>query len=155
MTLDRVAQDIPFSRDKLAAAVAALTADGRVSRQTLDGNDVFTAEQLLIPLGEAAGWEAAVVDHHRAVLNAIAAKVTSGSRNSAKSDEVGGTTLTFDLWPGHPKEQEVRRLLATTRAAVLPVWEEVTESNKSQQGSGAYQDHFYFGQYVVAEENLP
>jgi hypothetical protein len=155
MSLDQLAQALPFSAEKLADAVATLTADGRVSRQSQGGNDVLTAEHLLIPVGEAAGWEAAIVDHHRVVLNAIAAKVTSGSRVSATSDEVGGTTLTFDLWPGHPMEREVRRLLATTRATVLPLWEEVTESNKTNQGAGAYQVHFYFGQYLVAEENLP
>jgi hypothetical protein len=154
MTLDQLQQAVPFSPDELAGAVATLTADGRVSRQMQDGNEVLAAEQLLIPVGESAGWEAAVVDHHRAVLNGIAAKVTSGSRVSATSDEVGGTTLTFDVWPGHPREREVRRLLAAMRETVLPTWEEVTEFNKTNQGSGTYQVHFYFGQYVVTEDDL-
>jgi hypothetical protein len=154
MTLHQLCQAVPFPPDEIAGAVATLTADGRVSRQTHAGSEVLAAEQLLIPVGESAGWEAAIVDHHQAVLNAIAAKLASGSRVSATSDEVGGTTLTFDLWPGHPREQEVRRLLATTRATVLPMWEEVTEFNKTNQGPGTYQIHFYFGQYVVAEDDL-
>ncbi len=152
--LERLAQLVPHPEAALEAAIASLVEAGRVRHDVRDGAAAYVTEEVLIPIGEAAGWEAAVVDHHRAVLNALAAKITSGTRVSAKSDEVGGTTLTFDLWPGHPKEEEVRRLLATTRAAVLPVWEELTEYNKSHQGSGAYQVHFYCGQYVVTEENL-
>ncbi len=159
LSLERLSQLVPQSRDALQDALTSLTTDGRVRKQQLDGEDVYTAEHVLVPLGEAAGWEAAVVDHHRTVLNAIAAKITSGTRVSAKRDEVGGTTLTFDLWPGHPKEAEVRRLLAATRSTVLPLWDEVTEYNNenpgSLQGPDTYQVHYYCGQYVVAEEQLP
>ncbi len=152
--LERLCQLVPVSKESIESAVATLTAGERVRRETRDGLDVYLTEEVLIPIGESAGWEAAIADHHGAVLNAIAAKVTSGTRVSAKSDEVGGTTLTFDLWPGHPKEQEVRRLLAATRGQVLPLWEEVTEFNKTAQGPGAYQVHFYCGQYVVTEESF-
>jgi hypothetical protein len=103
-------------------------------------------------IGEAAGWEAAIVDHHRVVLNTIAAKLTSGGRSSVASDEVGAITLTFDLWPGHPREREVRQLVAQTRALALPLWEEVNASSKNEQHAGAYQVHFYFGQDVAADD---
>lgn len=152
---DQLEQLVPVSSESLDEALAALIGDGRVSKRDDNGTDVLTAEEVIIPIGEAAGWEAAVVDHHRTVSNAIAAKITSGNRTSARSDEVGGTTLTFDLWPGHPKEEEVRQLLAATRANLLPIWEEVSDFNENSSGSGAYQVHFYFGQYVVEEEKLP
>jgi hypothetical protein len=71
------------------------------------------------------------------------------------SDEPGETTLTFDLWPGHPKERDVRQLLAQTRAIALPLWEEVNASSKKEAHPGAYQVHVYFGQYVVADDDLP
>ena len=106
-------------------------------------------------VGETAGWEAAIVDHHRVVLNAIAARATLGSGSSSPTDEAGGTTLTFDLWPGHPKEREVRQLLSQFRAAALPLCEEVNQSSKSDVRSGAYQVHFYLGQYVVADDDVP
>jgi hypothetical protein len=60
--------------------------------------------------------------------------------------------LTFDLWPGHPKEQQVRKLLANARAAFIPLWDEVTEYNRTANKEGEYQVHFYCGQYVVREE---
>jgi hypothetical protein len=155
MTLAQLARHLPFSRSELALAAATLTADGRVSRQARSGGEVFTAEQVSSPIGEAAGWEAAIVEHHGAVLNAIAAKLTSGRRRSATTDEVGGTTLTFALWPGHPKEGEVRQLVAQARAAALPLWEEVNASRTNEAQAGAYQVHFYFGHHVVADDEVP
>jgi hypothetical protein len=149
---ERLSRLVPVSASALEDAVARLLGDGRISSETQGGKRTYTADEVVIPVGESVGWEAAVVDHHRAVLNALAAKITAGDRASTPSDEVGGTTLTFDLWPGHPKEREVRKLLATARAAFIPLWDEVTEYNRSSKGQDEYQVHFYCGQYVVKEE---
>jgi len=150
--VDRLAQLIPLSRAALDTAVDALIDDGRIRRGSHGDLDQLVAEHVLIPVGETAGWEAALIDHHGAVLNAIAAKLGSRSRTSGAADEVGGTTLTFDLWPGHPREQEVRSLLRSTRARVLPLWEEVEAFNREQAARETYQVHFYCGQYLVVEE---
>ena len=153
LSLDRLAQLVPLSRAALELAVEALLEDGRIRRDTGQQGDEFVAEHVLIPVGETAGWEAAVIDHYGAVLNAIAAKLSMRTRTSTAADEVGGTTLTFDLWPGHPREQEVRSLLRSTRAQLLPLWEEVDAYNRRQAGKETYQVHFYCGQYVVEEED--
>ncbi len=150
---DRLAQLVALSTNEFEAAVRTLVDDGRIRLETRKDGVYCATEHCLIPVGEAAGWEAAVIDHHRTVLNAIGAKITSGNRSSAKSDEVGGTTLTFDLWPGHPLEQDVRRLLATTRGSVIPLWDQVTEYNQHHSGTGTYQVHFYCGQYVLTEDD--
>lgn len=159
LTLERLCQLIPQPQSTIEEALEALSADGRVKRETQAGVELYISQQVLVSLGEEAGWEAAVVDHHSTVLNAIAAKITSGHRVSAKSDEVGGTTLTFDLWPGHPREADVRQLLQETRQRVLPLWEEVTAHNEAEPQSlerpDSYQVHYYCGQYVVEEEQLP
>jgi hypothetical protein len=155
MTFDRLAHLVPLSHAALETAVAALEADGRVLRELRNGIDHFTAEHILIPVGQTAGWEAAVVDHHRAVLTAIAAKLSMRTRTSAAADEVGGTTLTFDLWPGHPREHEVRALLQRTRAQLLPLWEEVEAYNRQHAEKETYQVHYYCGQYLVEEEKEP
>jgi hypothetical protein len=147
----RLTQLVPVSANALEAAVQLLLKDGRI-RLGSDTPPSYVAEQVLIPIGESAGWEAAVVDHHRAVLNALAAKITAGTRVSAARDEVGGTTLSFDIWPGHPKEHETRSLLATVRAAVLPLWDEVNRHERPQNLKGDYQVHFYCGQYLTGEE---
>lgn len=149
---ERLNRLVPVSSGVLDQAVERLLHEGRIRVESASPERTYVAEQVLIPLGEAAGWEAAVVDHHRAVLNALAAKITAGTRISARDDEVGGTTLTFPLWLGHPKEQEVRKLLATVRAMVLPLWEEVTRYENPAPGSNEYHVHFYCGQYVTEEE---
>jgi hypothetical protein len=57
------------------------------------------------------------------------------------------------LWPGHPFEAEVRKLLASTRSNVIPLWERVADHNRQQPERDGYQVHFYCGQYVVKEED--
>jgi len=150
---DRLAQLMSLPVHALDAAVARLVADGRIVVETRADGEYCLTDHCLIPVGQAAGWEAAVVDHHRAVLNALAAKVTGGTHVSARNDELGGTTLTFDLWPGHPREAEVRRLLQATRDQAIPLWDDVTEYNREKTGEGAYQVTFYFGQYLMGADD--
>ena len=133
--------------------VASLVADGQVRLETRPDGVCCATEHCLIPVGQAAGWEAAIVDHHRAVLNALAAKVVNGKHISAADDEVGGTTITYDLWPGHPREREVRQLLADTRKKVIPLWDEITDYNQDRTSDITYQVTFYCGQYLVEEED--
>lgn len=152
LSKEALASLLPLSSSELDEAITTLLEDGRIRAEDRKGTLELSADQCLIPLGQAAGWEAAVIDHYRAVLNAIAAKVVSGNRTSAKSDELGGTTLSFDLWPGHPLEAEVRGLLASTRATAIPLWERLTEHNKTHSGTGTYRVHFYCGQYIVEDE---
>ncbi len=144
---------LPGTATGIDEALQMLLADGRIRSEDLREEETFAADQCLIPLGEAAGWEAAVVDHHQTVLNAIASKIASTARTSDRRDEVGGTTLSFDLWPGHPYEEEVRKLLANTRASVIPLWEKVTEYNAEQRTDSSYQVHYYCGQYLLQDED--
>jgi hypothetical protein len=150
---DRLPQLISLPESALRVAIDHLVQDGRIRLESRPDGEYCLTEHCLIPVGEAAGWEAAVVDHHRAVLNALAAKITGGTHVSARNDEVGGTTLTFDLWPGHPREAEVRQLLQATRNRVIPLWDEVTEYNREHAEDGAYQLTFYFGQYLMGAED--
>ena len=153
LSKEKLAQLLPLPASALDAAIDRLVADERIRLENRPDGIYCATERCLIPLGEAAGWEAAIVDHHRAVLSALAAKVVSGRHVSSASDEVGGTTLAFDLWPGHPKEGEVRRLLAAVRQQVLPVWEEVAAYNQANRPSDTYKVTFYCGQYLVGEHD--
>ncbi|MBN2193118.1 MAG: hypothetical protein JW751_09910 [Polyangiaceae bacterium] len=150
---DRLAKLLPLPVAVLDAAIDSLVADERIRMESRPDGVYYATEHCLIPVGEAAGWEAAIVDHHRAVLNALAAKVVSGKHVSAANDEVGGTTLSFDLCAGHPKEQEVRRLLATTRNQVISLWQEIDDYNRVNGLDTTYKVTFYCGQYLVEEED--
>jgi hypothetical protein len=148
-----LAQQLPLPPAALDAAIERLVADERIWLETRSDGVYCSTHRCLIPLGEAAGWEAAIVDHHRAVLSALAAKVVSGQHVSAAKDEVGGTTLSMDLWPGHPHEAEVRRLLSAVRGQVLPLWEKVAAYNRENRPDDTYKVTFYCGQYLVGEHD--
>jgi hypothetical protein len=151
----RLAQLLPLPAAALEAALERLVKEERIRLEQRADGVYCTTEHCIIPVGEAAGWEAAVIDHHRAVLSALAAKVVSGKHVSAAADEVGGTTWSFDLWPGHPKEQEVRQLLASLRRQVVPLWNEVAAYNQENRPEHTYKVTAYCGQYLVSDEETP
>lgn len=150
---DALAKQLPLTTPALDAAIDRLVRDEHIHLEDRPDGVYCVTNHCLVALGEAAGWEAALVDHHRAVLNALAAKVTGGRHVSGAVDETGGTTLSFDVWPGHPKEGEVRQLLATVRRTILPLWEEVEEYNRANTTPDGYKVTFYCGQYVMNEED--
>lgn len=150
---DELARLLPWTAPTLDAALEHLIADERIHLETRADGVYCVTDHCLIPVGQAAGWEAAIVDHHRSVLTALAAKIMGGKHVSAADDEVGGTTLSYDVWPGHPREQEVRQLLATTRKQAITLWEEITEYNLSHNSPDTYQVTYYCGQYLVREDD--
>ncbi|HEY5960994.1 MAG TPA: hypothetical protein VIV60_30770 [Polyangiaceae bacterium] len=154
---DELQRLVPLPVQTLDAALERLSADKRIRVVTKPDGQYCLTDQCLIPLGHAAGWEAAVVDHHRAVLGALAAKVGQGQHVSHAADEVGGTTLSFDLWPGHPREAEVRRLLATVRQQAISLWDDTETYNQQHRtdasDDAAYRVTFYCGQHIVQEDD--
>jgi hypothetical protein len=130
--------------------VRSLIDDGRL-RKEADGS--LVARNVLIPVGSSDGWEAAVLDHFRAVATAIAHKA-SGAPQSASSDEIGGTTLSFTVYPGHPFEEQVRSLLRTVRASIHELWGNASEYNQAHPvPENATRVLFYCGQLVAAVES--
>jgi hypothetical protein len=130
--------------------------DSRIEQRADVAGPSWSAERCLIPVGDRAGWEAALLDHHQVVLNAIAAKVTRGARVSAANDETGGATYGFELWPGHPEEANVRGLLSRFRTEAAGLWERVSEHNAhaKQPEAARYHVGFYLGQHVRNEDLL-
>ena len=96
-----LAESLRVSVVEARQIVSRLVSDGRVLPPESD--DVpLSASPLLIPVGAEMGWEAAVLDHFRAVATAIAAKLRRGRTRSAEDDVVGGATLSFRLHPASP-----------------------------------------------------
>jgi hypothetical protein len=162
-----VCRDGPLGREALAAATGltpaelesaleALCLDSRITRHESDSEPTWSAERCLIPVGDRAGWEAALLDHHQTVLNAMAAKVTTGSHSSAQEDETGGATYGFELWPGHPEEATVRGLLLRFRTEAARLWERVSEYNAQAKHADAERYHvsFYLGQHLKRDDRF-
>ena len=134
------------------SAVQTLIDEGKVERSG-DGDDAgLVAIDLVVPVGAELGWEIAVFDHFRAVVNAIAAKVRAGRGRAESADTVGGATLGFDLFAGHPFEARVERLLQDVREQVNALWKDVEAFNAERpHESGPWRRvYFYFGQYSQA-----
>ncbi|MBN1654566.1 MAG: hypothetical protein JXA30_12410 [Deltaproteobacteria bacterium] len=153
MRKDKFVELLALPESVIDEALDSLLANGRIRSQERPDGTYYSTDHCLIPLGEAAGWEAAVVDHHRAVLCALGAKAVEGRHVSAVDDTVGGTTLSYDVWPGHPKEQQVRSILADTRERVIALWDEVEEYNKTHKSRSAYRVAFYCGQYLIEDKD--
>jgi hypothetical protein len=147
---DRLQLDVAVVRE----AVDALVADGKLQRSEEGDAGVLCATALFVPVGAEMGWEVAVFDHFRAVANAIAAKIRLGHGRSADRDEVGGATLSFDVYDGHPHQARVAGLLRDVRVRVNELWNDVEAENA--KSSGAHPPfrrvYFYFGQYVQGSE---
>ncbi len=136
-----------FSRYEKQAeqALRVLLEDGRVTQH--DG--ALTAMNFTVPLGSERGWEAAVLDHFQTMVRAIGAKLSVGRTVSNSTDEIGGSTLSFTIYEGHPREAEVSRLLSTVRSMILPLWEAVSVYNQEHPPPpDARRVSFYFGQGV-------
>ena len=148
-TEDDLAAFLKINIEVVRSALRLLEADARIRR---DENGMLIAENVVIPIGAAEGWEAAVLDHFRAVANAIAFKAAGGGK-SASADEIGGTTLSFSVYPGHPFEEEVRGLLASVRSRIHELWTKASAHNAEHPvPENATRVLFYVGQLVTEAE---
>jgi DNA-binding Lrp family transcriptional regulator len=131
----------------LANILTELEREGRVQRDAASGR--YRSSTVTIAVGDRAGWEAAVLDHFQAVAKAIAAKVKMGP-GSDLGPLVGGATLSFDVFPGHPLEAEVSGLLGVVRAQVNEVWHRLAAYNREHPIPDARKTKvtFYLGQNV-------
>jgi hypothetical protein len=136
----------------LDGAIGRLLAEGRLAIDDTAGVPRLRATRLVIPLGAELGWEAAVLDHFHALVVTICRKLAAG-RRSAADDSVGGSTYTYEVWPGHPLEEEVRGVLSRFRATQSELRARLRAYNDSrpEKHPSAYQVVVYGGQHVVSE----
>ena len=122
--------------------VERLVASGRVQR----GADAqLLAKDFVVPLGSSAGWEAAVFDHVQAVVQTICQRL-----QAAASADVGGSTYSFDIWPGHPLEQSVKAQLRELRERLGALRQQVDEHNRAHGVPSEHQQVVtYVGQCVL------
>jgi hypothetical protein len=131
---------------------AELIAEGLVSasNNALDVDTKLESRRFLVPVGAESGWEVAVFDHYRAVLDAIASKLRLRGGHSEAAKHVGGATLVFDLHADHPMRAEVLGLLDHVRAHTDELWDRVSAHNREHPFDRELlvPVTFYFGQNV-------
>jgi hypothetical protein len=138
---------------ELAPALARLIEDGRVVAHDQDGVTYYECEDYVIPYGSDVGWAAAVFDHYQAVVSAICAKLTRGTTRAGRTDAIGGSTFQFDVWDGHPFEDEVVGLLSELRERAHTLRGRVVTYNQDHPDSAPPKRVvLYMGQNVIEEE---
>ncbi len=158
-TLSRLRTTLGKGPAELRGVVQALLDEGLVVCDGELTDEVqLTSQRFLVPVNAEHGWEVAVFDHYRAVLDAIAAKLRLRAEQPENSHLVGGATLVFDVHPRHPMRDEVLGLLERVRSDVNDLWSRVSAYN--QQHPFPVDDlmpvTFYFGQNAqpVSKESI-
>ena len=139
---------VSLDEPALDAAIQRLVESGRVRREECGDVVQYTAESCIIPFETDSGWEGAVFDHYQAMVTAITTKLHYATR-ARRDDRVGGSTYAYDVWPGHPLEDEVHRLLAEVRAKASDLRARVDAENARHKGSEQpNRVTFYVGQTI-------
>jgi hypothetical protein len=137
---------------ELRTCVNELISEGLVHANGLPLTDAteLSSQRFLVPVGAELGWEVAVFDHFRAVLDAIATKLRLRFEDAEAAKWVGGATLVFDLHQHHPMQDEVLGLLTRVRKDVNDVWARVSSYNQEHpiDAEALIPLTFYFGQNV-------
>jgi predicted transcriptional regulator len=134
-------------------ALGRLLGEGRVREQRSAGGVFYVSERFDVPVGSERGWEAAVLDHFQALVAAICAKLSSGAARSEQKDATGGGTYTFDVWPGHPLEEEARSVLPRVRVLVNDLRDRIDRQNAATARPAVQTPVvFYMGQYVKTDD---
>ncbi|MFO7177430.1 MAG: hypothetical protein DIU78_001910 [Pseudomonadota bacterium] len=137
-------------RAMLEAALERLVAAGRVEYS--EAEDCYRASTLFLPLGSSSGWEAAVFDHFKAMVNTITGRLRA-LRSPHLADRIGGSTYTLEVWPGHPQEEEVYGTLARMRAALGELRRRVEAYNAAHSTPPTHDRVLlYVGQCVIPQE---
>ncbi len=148
-TFEQLAAESRLPEARLRAALTTLEADGRIERH----DERWRCSKFVLPTGSTVAWGAAVFDHYQAVVNAIGIKLRRGGPRSVPGEAVGGSTWSFDVWPGHPKTDEVLGLLKALRERVSALRNEVTAYNEAHgRPEDAMKVVFYCGQAVVTPD---
>jgi hypothetical protein len=105
-----------IEQQDLEQALGRLVESGRVELSGQDG--VYRAKTLVLPLGSPVGWEAAVFDHFKAVVNTVTQRLGIDRASPTLADRIGGSTYTLDVWAGHPHAEEAFATLRDLRSRI-------------------------------------
>ena len=141
---------LPALRDEIGGCLARLTAVERVHR---DADGRFTSRHVVMSPGESEGWEAGMLDHFQAVIKTLCARLAA-SDDDEPSPNVGGSTYSMRVWPGHPLQEEVLGLLAAFRRKHTDLRRRVQEYNECHPLPKRYDEVVvYGGQCILRRES--
>ncbi len=135
---------------ELTAALGRLVEAGRVVLSAADAT--YRAKTLVVPLGSAVGWEAAVFDHFKALVNTVTSRLRVDRSSASLADRIGGSTYTVDVWSGHPHAEEAYETLRELRHRLGELRAKVEAYNEKNPGPEDYtQVVLYVGQCMIKQ----
>lgn len=158
-------RDGPLTRGELDEFVAARTESidraigrlveaGRIYKQGVETNPSFASCELEVEIGAAVGWEAAFFDHYQSMVKTMCQRLAKSDEPTDRRSRIGGSTYTFDVWPGHPMAEEVYGCLARFREQHGELYERIKQYNSQHGFPKEYEQVVvYGGQCIVAQEN--
>ena len=173
--LSQLADQLRQTKESLRTVLERLISEGKLLANQIDNDEgskitYYQAQTCSVPIGDKQGWEAAVYDHFQSMAKAIANKLNQYGAGSDYKDHIGGATLSFDLYPGHPQEDEVLSLLNRYRKEINVLWDKVVQTNQAQRDeqsslpiqptpsqptpSQPFKVTFYLGQNVEQGEHI-
>ena len=140
----------------LDASLARLLAEGAIQRDGTGATATYRSDTCVIRFGDPVGWEAAVFDHHQAMVAALVTKLRGGQRIADMADRIGGSTFVFDVWSGHPMAEEAMTYLRRIREQGIDLRRKIAdfnEKNAAPAGAEPVRVVSYVGQLVQQEES--
>ncbi len=156
LPVEEIARRAKLGAEQVEPILVRLVQEGRIERTEPDGVPLYQANTLVVPVGSTVGWEAAVFDHFKALVSTIICRLRDDSAGPQLTDQVGGSTYTVSVWPGHPLAEEVYGTLSRLRAELSSLRQRVAEANKA---TGIPDSHtrviMYLGQCLINEGSEP
>jgi hypothetical protein len=152
ISCEALAQRTSLPTAELAPVVEDLVAAGKIERCGEGSDDRLRSKRLELGFDDPSGWESSVLDHFSALVQTVIRKLAKDQR-ATRQDHVGGSTYHFDLWPGHPLEDEVLGELARFRERMSALRSKIDSYNAGRmERARSLRVVAYYGQSLVVEE---
>src|SRR5690606_29932804 len=125
---DQMVQEVGSAGREMDEALERLVEDARIEKDITSGGATYRCSRLFIPVDAPVGWEAAVFDHFKAMVNTVSARL-SDETQAGTERRVGGSTYTLDIWQGHPFAEEAMNTLARVRTQLSAQREKIEAYN--------------------------
>jgi len=153
LTVSEIAARLQTDGAGLGEQLERLAAEKRLDRSDDAGAVRYCVPRLLIPLGAAVGWEAAVFDHFKALVTTIMQRARAAETGAEPQATIGGSTYTIDVPDGHPLAEEVFGTLARLRAELSELRARVLQSSAENTAAAYTRAVIYLGQSLTHEEH--
>lgn len=153
LSREQMEKEVAVRGAEVDAALERLVAAGRIEKRVDGDGETFRSARLFIPVDAPVGWEAAVFDHFKAMVNTISARLNLENGDSGGRSRLGGRLYTLDVWDGHPFAAEAVETLSRVREQLRAQREKIERYNEEHGIPETFtRVVHYVGQYLIVDE---